>query len=295
MGLPFQSKLGLAAGLDKNGTCINFFRSRGFGFIEVGTVTPKGQKGNPKPRLFRVKPLQAIINKMGFNNQGMEQVYKNVKKSDRKSCIIGINIGKNKSTTNEKAHEDYLLCFDKFFEVADYFTVNVSSPNTQGLRNLQSKKALKEILGKLEEANQIRSKENDLKPIFIKIAPDLDTDELDNIISIVNDSSITGIIATNTTIDKSSLGKNAKSHLIEGGGLSGKPLGKKSTFIIKYIKTKLKSEKIIIGVGGIFSGKDAVEKIEAGADLVQVYTGLVYKGLGLIKEIQHYIDKKNTG
>ena len=290
MGIEFPSKLGLAAGLDKNGTYIDFLAAGGFGFIEIGTVTPKPQKGNPKPRLFRIKKYAAIVNRMGFNNQGMEQVYRNIKSSrGRRSAIIGVNIGKNKSTSNEEAYEDYLLCFDKFYNIADYFVVNVSSPNTQGLRKLQEKEALQKILQQLESANFSRSKTK-LKPILIKIAPDLKNSQLDDIVYMVNNSSIAGIIATNTTIDKNLLDASPKAKLLDGG-LSGKPLCQKSTDTIKYIRTKLKKEKVIIGVGGIFSANDAREKIEAGADLVQVYTGFVYKGFQLVRDIKASIDR----
>lgn len=280
MGLLFQNRLGLAAGMDKNGKHIDYFSSIGFGFVEVGTITPKPQKGNPKPRLFRIKKHRAIINRMGFNNEGMEEIYRNIRSAKRKDTILGVNIGKNKDTPNEKAHEDYLLCFRKLFDVADYFTVNVSSPNTKGLRMLQGKDYLQKIVETLEQENQKHSKP---KPILIKLSPDATPETLDDIIAVVNPSSISGIIAGNTTIDKSSVAPLPEK--FREGGLSGLPLGKKSTDMIRHIRPKLQPEKIIIGVGGIFSPEDALEKIEAGADLVQVYTGLVYRGPKIVKEI----------
>ena len=305
-GLTFKNPVGLAAGLDKNAECIDAFAAIGFGFIEIGTVTPIAQDGNEKPRLFRLIQDQAIINRMGFNNGGMEVVKNNILKSTvhspqsmdstaknrstvdcRPSTIIGGNIGKNKLTPNENAVDDYIKCFDALYDVVDYFVVNVSSPNTPNLRALQEKEPLKKILFQLQEINQYKIKR---KPILLKIAPDLSNEQLDDIIEIIFDTKLDGIVATNTTISRENLlAEKSKIDAIGNGGLSGKPLTKKSTEIIKYIAEKSQNKIPIIAVGGIMTAEDAIEKLNAGASLVQLYTGFIYEGPSLIKEINERI------
>lgn len=292
-GLKFKNSIGLAAGFDKDARLYNEFSDFGFGFVEIGTLTPKPQSGNPKKRLFRLQDDQAIINRMGFNNQGVFDAVERLKKQHR--VLVGGNIGKNKVTPNEDAVKDYLICFDALFEYVDYFVVNVSSPNTPGLRELQDKKPLTKILKKLKRANtnnasKYSSKE---KPILLKIAPDLTNDQLMDIIAIVNDTKIDGIIATNTTIARDGL----SSHLTlveEKGGLSGKPLASRSTEVIRFLAEKSNKAFPIIGVGGIHSAQDAIEKLEAGADLVQLYTGFVYEGPSLLKRINKAILQKES-
>lgn len=283
-GLKFKNPVGLAAGFDKDAILYNELSNFGFGFIEVGTLTPKPQPGNPKKRLFRLLEDQAIINRMGFNNKGVFEAAEQLKKKHR--VLIGGNIGKNKVTSNENAIKDYLICFEALFEHVDYFVVNVSSPNTPGLRELQDKAPLTALLKKLKKQNgklakKLQSKE---KPILLKIAPDLSNDQLMDIVDIVQSTAIDGVIATNTTISR----KGLKSHLIqteEKGGLSGKPLTNRSTEVIRFLAEKSGKAFPIIGVGGIHSPEDALEKLEAGADLIQLYTGFVYEGPSLIKKI----------
>ena len=287
-GIKFKNPVGLAAGFDKDAKLYNEFSDFGFGFVEIGTLTPKGQSGNPKPRLFRLLDDQGIINRMGFNNGGVFDAVERLRKEHR--VIVGGNIGKNKLTKNEDAVKDYLICFDALFEHVDYFVVNVSSPNTPGLRELQDKKPLTDILNKLKRENKKISSKNGLeeKPILLKIAPDLTENQLLDIITIIKTTKIDGVIATNTTIAREGL----KSHLTlveEKGGLSGKPLNKRSTEVIRFLSDKSNKAFPIIGVGGIHSAKDAIEKLEAGADLVQLYTGFVYEGPTLIKEINKAI------
>lgn len=280
-GLKFKNPVGLAAGFDKNAELIDDFSNLGFGFIEVGTLTPKGQPGNPKPRLFRLPKDEALINRMGFNNEGVEDAVKRLK--NRKSdIIVGGNIGKNKVTPNENALEDYLVCFDKLFDYVDYFVVNVSSPNTPGLRELQEKEPLMKLLKALQDEN---AKKDAPKPILLKIAPDLTESQLDDIISITKALDLDGLIISNTTIDRTGLNtKSEKVEAIGAGGLSGKPVFNKSNEVLKYIRRHLPLVHII-AVGGIHSAQDAVDKIQAGANLVQIYTGLVYEGPALIKRI----------
>ncbi|UOY05575.1 quinone-dependent dihydroorotate dehydrogenase [Muricauda sp. SCSIO 64092] len=287
-GLKFKNPVGLAAGFDKDAKLFNELSDLGFGFIEIGTLTPKPQPGNPKKRLFRLIEDKAIINRMGFNNEGVFDAVERLRKEQR--VLIGGNIGKNKVTPNKDAVKDYLICFDALFEYVDYFVVNVSSPNTPGLRELQDKKPLTDILKKLKRENIKLAKkyESPEKPILLKIAPDLTDAQLLDIISIVKASKIDGVIATNTTIGR----KGLKSHLTlveEKGGLSGKPLAKRSTEVIRFLSEKSKKAFPIIGVGGIHSAEDALEKLEAGADLVQLYTGFIYEGPSLIKRINKAI------
>jgi len=290
-GLKFKNPVGLAAGFDKNGEFIGEMANLGFGCVEVGTVTPLPQEGNPKPRMFRLPDDGALINRMGFNNKGVDAVAKNIavfrSKADKrqKDVIIGGNIGKNKSTPNEEAVNDYIKCFDRLFDVVDYFVVNVSSPNTPGLRDLQEKEPLTQLLNALQQRNL---KNGISRPILLKIAPDLTNGQLDDIVEIVQNSKIAGIIATNTTISRNGLiSKDGLKN--ETGGLSGLPLTKRSTDVISYLSNKSNGEFPIIGVGGIHTPEDAIEKLQAGASLVQLYTGFIYAGPGLIKRINKSI------
>ncbi len=288
-GLKFKNPVGLAAGFDKDGKLYRQLGSYGFGFIEVGTVTPKPQPGNELPRLFRLPADSAIINRMGFNNQGVEHLIAKLKNRNDDSVIIGGNIGKNKVTPNEQALEDYLACFDALFDYVDYFVVNVSSPNTPNLRELQEKEPLTKLLLALQKENKSNAHP---KPILLKIAPDLTESQLDDIIAIVRDSKIDGVIATNTTISREDL-NTPFDRLTEigAGGLSGKPVRKRSTEVIKYLHEKSKGAFPIVAVGGIFTAKDALEKLDAGATLVQVYTGFIYGGPGIVKKINKGILK----
>ncbi len=281
-GLNFKNQLGLAAGLDKNAVAVDAFAAMGFGFVEIGTVTPLPQAGNPLPRLFRLKKDESLINRMGFNNEGVVAV-KNRLEKRKSNIIIGGNIGKNKVTPNKEAVNDYLICFHELFDVVDYFVVNVSSPNTPGLRALQEKKPLTHILNSLMEANLSKSIQ---KPILLKIAPDLSHQDLDDIIEIVFETQIAGLIATNTTIDRSGLATSKEAiERIGNGGLSGKAVGVKSTEVLQYIHEKSEGKIPVIGVGGICSEQDALDKIKAGASLVQIYSGMIYEGPSLITRI----------
>jgi len=278
-GIQFKNPVGLAAGFDKNGLLIDELDSLGFGFIEIGTVTPKPQVGNPKKRLFRLIKDEAIINRMGFNNEGVDVLVDRLKVIKNKNIIIGGNIGKNKDTPNEEAVNDYLICFNKLFDYVNYFVVNVSSPNTPNLRALQEKEPLTHLLKTLQHEN---FKKSNPKPILLKIAPDLSNEQLLDIIAIVDETQISGVIATNTTLSRAGLVDSQKD---EQGGLSGKPLTKRSTEVIKFLSDNSQKSFPIIGVGGIHSAQDAKEKMEAGASLIQIYTGFVYEGPALIKTI----------
>ncbi|SEL12126.1 quinone-dependent dihydroorotate dehydrogenase [Parapedobacter koreensis] len=281
-GLKFKNPVGLAAGFDKNAEYVEEMAALGFGFIEIGTVTPRPQPGNDKPRLFRLVEDQALINRMGFNNQGVDVAATRLRHlKNRQHIIIGGNIGKNKTTPNEEAVSDYIKCFDALFDVVDYFVVNVSSPNTPGLRALQDKEPLTHILNTLQQRNL---KGGVAKPLLLKIAPDLTDLQLDDIITIVQDTGIAGVIATNTTIDRHGL-RDEQRWRAEMGGLSGLPLARRATEVIRYLATKSNHAFPIVGVGGIHSPQDALEKLEAGASLVQLYTGFIYEGPGLIKRI----------
>ena len=289
-GLKFKNPVGLAAGLDKNAEYIDELSAMGFGFIEIGTLTPKPQDGNPKPRLFRLTEDEGIINRMGFNNDGVETAIKRLR-ARKSKVIIGGNIGKNKVTPNEEAFNDYKICFEALFPYVDYFTLNISSPNTPNLRELQEKEPLKKLLSEVQKLNQQKKKP---KPLLLKIAPDLSDSQLDDILEIVKEIKLDGIIATNTTIDRSKLKTPlAEVQKIGMGGLSGKPLRKKSTEIIRYLHDKSKGSIPIIGVGGIHSAEDAIEKIKAGASLIQIYTGFIYNGPELIKKINKQLVKEN--
>lgn len=281
-GLTFKNPVGLAAGFDKNADYIEQMSKLGFGFIEIGTVTPKPQPGNDKPRMFRLLNDEALINRMGFNNQGADVAAGRLKHlKEKNGVIIGGNIGKNKVTPNEEAVNDYIYCFNSLFDYVDYFVVNVSSPNTPGLRDLQEKEPLKKILNTLQELNHAKASP---KPILLKIAPDLTDSQLDDIVEIVQDTKIAGVIATNTTISREGL--HSDPNLVkEAGGVSGKPLTKRSTEVIKYLSDKSNKAFPIIGVGGIHSAVDAIEKLNAGASLIQIYTGFIYEGPGLVAEI----------
>ena len=282
-GLTFKNPVGLAAGFDKDGKYFPLMKNLGFGFIELGTVTPKGQIGNPQPRLFRLPADEALINRMGFNNEGVEKLVERLKNQPHSNVIIGGNIGKNKTTPNEEAQEDYFKCFEALFPYVDYFVVNVSSPNTPNLRALQDKEPLSALLNGLQALNKQKDKP---KPILLKIAPDLTDGQLDDILEIVEATQITGVIATNTTIGRTGLNTSEKEvSAIGAGGLSGAPLRDRSTEVIRYLYEKSNRQLIIIGVGGINSPEDAIEKLKAGAALVQIYTGLIYEGPGLIKKI----------
>lgn len=288
-GLEFKNPVGLAAGLDKNALAFNQLGDLGFGFIEIGTVTPKPQAGNDQPRLFRLPKNEALINRMGFNNDGVVEAAKRLRNRKDRSVLIGGNIGKNKVTPNEKAVDDYIICFNELFDAVDYFVVNVSSPNTPNLRDLQEKEPLTALLNALQNINNQKVKP---KPILLKIAPDLTDTQLDDIIDIVKQTRIAGIIATNTTISREGLNYDrAEIEKIGMGGLSGKPLTKRSTEVIRYLKQKSNNAFPVIGVGGIHSAADALEKLEAGADLVQLYTGFIYHGPQLIKDINEQLIK----
>jgi dihydroorotate dehydrogenase len=280
-GLKFKNPVGLAAGFDKDAKLYKELSNFGFGFIEIGTLTPKGQEGNPKKRLFRLKEDSAIINRMGFNNGGVQEVVKRLKQNN--GVLIGGNIGKNKLTPNEDASSDYEICFETLYDYVDYFAVNVSSPNTPNLRALQDKEPLTQLLQTLQNKNLAKPKQ---KPILLKIAPDLTDEQLLDVIDIVKQTKIAGVIATNTTISREGLQSGNK---IEMGGLSGKPLTKRSTEVIRFLSEKSNKAFPIIGVGGIHSADDAIEKLEAGACLVQLYTGFIYEGPALVKAINKKI------
>ena len=284
-GLKFPNPVGLAAGFDKNAVLYKELSHFGFGFIEIGTLTPKGQPGNPKKRLYRLKEDQAIINRMGFNNNGVDDAVKRLKKN--KSVLIGGNIGKNKVTPNEEAVNDYIYCFNALFDYVDYFVVNVSSPNTPNLRALQDKAPLTHLLSTLKKLND---KKESPKPILLKIAPDLSNDQLLDIIDIVTTVNIDGVIATNTTLNREGL---QSTHKTEVGGLSGKPLTKRSTEVIRFLVKESNNAFPIIGVGGIHTPEDALEKLDAGAALVQLYTGFVYEGPAAIRNINRALLKRH--
>ncbi len=283
MGLKFKNPVGLAAGFDKDGKAFEELASFGFGFIEVGTVTPLPQAGNPKPRLFRLPQDKGLINRMGFNNEGVEALVDRLRRRSSQDLVVGGNIGKNKVTPNERASDDYHVCFDALFPYVDYFVVNVSSPNTPNLRDLQEKEPLTNLLQSLQDSNNQRDRP---KPILLKIAPDLTDGQIEDIIDIVKETGIAGVIATNTTISRAGLSTSSgEVKSIGAGGLSGKPVGARSTAVIAKLRKGMGEDKCIIGVGGIFTAENAKEKLKAGADLVQVYTGFIYEGPGMVKRI----------
>jgi len=288
LGLHFNNPVGLGAGFDKNALYLNELEALGFGFVEIGTVTPKPQAGNDKPRLFRLPEDKALINRMGFNNDGVEVVKERLAKrkssivNRQSSMIIGGNIGKNKVTANEDAWKDYIICFKELFDVVDYFVVNVSSPNTPGLRALQEKDALQKIISELQNINNTKAKR---KPLLLKIAPDLTNEQLDDIVALAYETQLDGLVATNTTIAREPLSEKSKvkSETIGMGGLSGKPVQQRSTAVVQYLHNQLQNNIPIIASGGIFTGADAKEKMNAGAALVQVWTGFIYEGPAIVK------------
>ncbi|MDI9366092.1 MAG: quinone-dependent dihydroorotate dehydrogenase [Flavobacterium sp.] len=289
-GLTFKNPIGLGAGFDKNALYLNELEALGFGFVEIGTVTPKAQAGNDKPRLFRLPKDKALINRMGFNNDGVEVVKRRLDKwfDGQRSAvdgrlIVGGNIGKNKVTANEDAWKDYELCFTELFDYADYFVVNVSSPNTPGLRELQEKASLQKILSRLQNINEGKAKP---KPLLLKIAPDLTNQQLDDIVTLAFEVNLAGLVATNTTISRENLVTNTQEiKAIGAGGLSGKPLTKRSTEVVNYLHQQTAGKVPIIASGGIFTGTHVKEKLNAGASLAQVWTGFVYEGAGIVKKI----------
>ena len=290
LGLKFPNPVGLAAGFDKNAQHIDALADCGFGFIEIGTVTPKAQPGNDKPRLFRLKADQAILNRMGFNNDGVTAAIEQLKKRRNRRVTIGGNIGKNKWTPNEAAAADYLLCFDALFPYVDYFVVNVSSPNTPNLRALQEKEPLQDLLLQIQEKNAAQKVS---KPILLKIAPDLNDTQVDEIIAIVNHTKIAGLIVANTTISRAQL-LTPESEVAQmgAGGISGKPITARSTAMIKYIHEKSGGQIPMMAAGGIHSAQDAIDKLDAGASLVQLYTGFIYEGPALVKSINRALQKR---
>ncbi|EEI47884.1 dihydroorotate oxidase [Proteus mirabilis ATCC 29906] len=287
MGLSFKNPLGLAAGLDKNGDCIDALGAMGFGFIEVGTVTPRAQVGNDKPRLFRLVEAEGLINRMGFNNLGVDNLIENVKQSQY-GGVLGINIGKNKDTPVEQGKDDYLICMEKVYPYAGYIAINISSPNTPGLRTLQYGEALDDLLSAIKNKQlELQGKYQKYVPVAVKIAPDLTHEELIQVADSLVRHHIDGVIATNTTLDKSLV--SGLDHCNEAGGLSGRPVQSKSTQIIRQLNEELKGTLPIIGVGGIDSLTAAREKMDAGASLIQVYSGFIYHGPALIKSIINHI------
>jgi dihydroorotate dehydrogenase len=281
-GIEFPNPVGLAAGLDKNGAHIDALAALGFGFIEIGTTTPRAQSGNPKPRMWRLPEHSAVINRLGFNNEGVDALMRNVERA-RFGGVLGINIGKNKDTPNDRAVDDYLFCLERVYARASYITVNISSPNTQGLRDLQEEETLKRFVGTLREAQErLAAQHRARKPMLLKIAPDLTDAELDGIATVLREAQVDGVICTNTTIDRTTI--SGAPHAEEAGGLSGKPLFTKSTSVLRGMKQRLGDAIALIGVGGITSGADAAAKMDAGASLVQFYTGMVYRGPALIGE-----------
>ncbi|WP_226661961.1 quinone-dependent dihydroorotate dehydrogenase [Microbulbifer aggregans] len=293
MGLTLPNPVGLAAGLDKNAQAFNGLGALGFGFVEVGTVTPRPQPGNPQPRLFRLPEAEAIINRMGFNNLGVDYLLERVKHR-RYSGVLGINVGKNFDTPVEKAADDYCLCMEKVYAYADYITANVSSPNTKGLRDLQFGDSLNQLLAVLKEKQSELAEEHDrYVPLAVKIAPDMDDEAIEQVAKSFLEYGIDGVIATNTTVDKSSVAGMA--HGTEEGGLSGRPLTQRSTEVIRKLSAELNGRIPIIGVGGIFDGESAADKIRAGATAVQIYSGFIYRGPAVIREAAEAIAKLHQG
>jgi dihydroorotate dehydrogenase len=290
-GIEFPNPVGLAAGLDKNGEHLDALGVLGFGFIEIGTVTPRPQPGNPRPRMFRLPEREAIINRLGFNNDGVDALLRNVERANWRG-ILGINIGKNAATPNERAIEDYLFCLERVYPLASYVTVNISSPNTSGLRDLQGADELPRLLGALRERQeQLTAQHGARKPLLLKIAPDLDEMQMDAIATAVLDAGVDGLICTNTTIDRSAIAGDP--HAGEAGGLSGKPLFELSTEVLRGMARRLENRIPLVGVGGILTGADAAEKLDAGATLVQIYTGMVYRGPWLLTECVEELRRQN--
>ena len=283
LGLTFPNPVGLAAGLDKNGAHVDALLSLGFGFVEVGTVTPLPQPGNPRPRMFRLPQQQAVINRLGFNNLGVDVLVRNVERAKRRNGLLGINIGKNKDTPNEDAVADYMVCLRRVYPLADYVTVNISSPNTAGLRELQEEQALRKLVGTLrDEQEKLAARHGKRVPLLVKIAPDLSENDIDAAARVLGDLAVDGVIATNTTISRE--GVEGSRHAQQAGGLSGAPLMGQATTVLRMLRTRLPDTIPLVGVGGILHGADAATKQAAGALLVQTYTGLVYRGPALIAE-----------
>jgi dihydroorotate dehydrogenase len=292
-GIEFPNPVGLAAGLDKNGAHIDALLALGFGFVEVGTTTPRPQAGNPKPRMFRLPEHRAVINRLGFNNEGVDALVRNVEKARRKG-ILGINIGKNKDTPNERAVDDYVHCLERVYPLADYVTVNISSPNTAGLRALQEQETLRRFIGDLREVQEdLAAMHGHRTPMLLKLAPDLTDAELDGTATVLNLARVDGVIMGNTTVGREGIDGHKLAN--ESGGLSGEPLYGKSTAALRKLRTRLDPQIPIIGVGGILSGADAAGKVAAGASLVQLYTGMVYRGPELIGECVKAIRRRREG
>lgn len=291
LGLTFPNPVGLAAGLDKNGAHIDALFGLGFGFVEIGTVTPRPQPGNPKPRMFRLPHHRALINRLGFNNDGVDALVRNVERARRRSGPLGINIGKNKDTPNESADRDYLHCLERVYPLADYVTVNISSPNTAGLRELQEEQSLRRLVSTLREAQEkLGARHGKRVPMLVKIAPDLSDDDVHAAARVLTDLHVDGVIATNTTVSRIAVQDDPLSR--ETGGLSGEPLMNKSTAVLRMLRTRMPEAVPLVGVGGILSGADAVKKMAAGASLVQIYTGLIYRGPELIGECVEAIRRR---
>lgn len=283
LGLKFPNPLGLAAGMDKSASAVEAWAALGFGFVEVGTLTPRPQPGNPKPRLFRLPEHEALINRMGFNNPGIHSAVQRLK-NRRTTAVVGVNIGKNFDTPNENAVDDYLAGMRAAYEVADYIAVNISSPNTKGLRDLQAEDSIRSLLGALkEEQGKLIQKHGQTKPVLVKIAPDLEPEQIEALARVFNELAVDGVIATNTTINRAAIVGHPLEK--EAGGLSGAPVKDRSTQVIQAFRQQLKAGTPIIGVGGILSGTDAVEKQSAGAQLVQIYSGLIYRGPALVQDV----------
>jgi len=290
-GLTFPNPVGLAAGLDKNGAHIDALLGLGFGFVEIGTVTPHAQPGNPRPRMFRLPAHQALINRLGFNNEGVDVLVRNVERAARRGGVLGINIGKNRNTSNERAAADYLYCLERVYPLADYVTVNISSPNTAGLRELQEEQALRRLVGQLREAQEdLGAQHGKRVPMLVKLAPDLSEDDVDAVARVLGELQVDGVIATNTTVSRLSI--QGDPHAQETAGLSGAPLLEPATTVLRRLRTRLPATIPLIGVGGILSGADAVAKTSAGATLVQCYTGLIYRGPELIGECVEAIRRR---
>lgn len=290
-GLSFPNPVGLAAGLDKNGEHIDALLALGFGFIEIGTVTPRPQAGNPRPRMFRLAEHQAIINRMGFNNLGVDALVRNVERARRRGGLLGINIGKNKDTPNEDAARDYLHCLEKVYPLADYITVNISSPNTAGLRELQEEQALRQLVGSLREAQEALSARHGRRvPMLVKVAPDLSDRDIDAAARVLSDLAVDGVVATNTTVARPLV--EAHPWAREAGGLSGAPLLGQSTLVLRRLRARLPESIPLVGVGGIASGADAVAKMAAGASLVQLYSGFIFRGPALVGECVEAIRRR---
>jgi len=283
LGLTFPNPVGLAAGLDKNGAHVDALLALGFGFVEVGTVTPRPQPGNPRPRMFRLPEHRAVINRLGFNNEGVDALVRNVGRARRRDGLLGINIGKNKDTPNEDAAADYLYCLERVYPLADYVTVNISSPNTAGLRELQEEQALRRLVGTLREAQEAMAARHGKRvPVLVKVAPDLSDADIDAAARVLSDLEVDGVIATNTTVARTAV--QGHRHAQEAGGLSGAPLMGQATLVLRRLRARLPESIPLVGVGGILSGADAVAKMAAGASLVQCYSGLVYRGPALVGE-----------